>query len=487
MNRQFLKAAVAGGDTRQVYVAEALGEKGFLVKTYGLLKDPEHSQVKRASSLKETLKDADLIAAPVPFLKQGRIQGQEFSIDLTEENFLKYLKKGSLFCAGGIPEDFLKKAGEKGIRCFDYLKDPFTAMENTIATAEGAIAQAILRSPENLRGSSSLVIGYGRCGRTLAGYLQNMFCRTMVWEKDREKAAQAKAAGLEILEERELPRALTLPAFLFQTAPCVVLKKDLLKYIRKDTCIIDIASLPGGLDYPAAEELGLSPLHLPGIPGKYAPKASGEILALAAIRRIYAAGGLAMELKGKKIGVALTGSFCTYKKVFQELEKLAEEGAQIQTIFSDTAQSIDSRFGKAEDFVKEAERITGRKPMLTISEAEPIGPGSLLDLLILFPCTGNTIAKLANGITDTPALMAAKAHLRNEKPLLLSISTNDALGMNMKNIGLLLNAKHIYFIPFGQDNPQKKPNSMIAHTELLIPAAKAALEGKQYQPLILGA
>ena len=193
-----------------------------------------------------------------------------------------------------------------------------------------------------------------------------------------------------------------------------------------------------------------------------------------------------MELKGKKIGVALSGSFCTYKKVFQELEKLAEEGAQIQTIFSDAAQSIDSRFGKAEDFVKEARRITGRKPMLTISEAEPIGPESLLDLLILFPCTGNTIAKLANGITDTPALMAAKAHLRNEKPLLLSISTNDALGMNMKNIGLLLNAKHIYFIPFGQDNPQKKPNSMIAHTELLIPAAKAALEGKQYQPLILG-
>ena len=177
-----------------------------------------------------------------------------------------------------------------------------------------------------------------------------------------------------------------------------------------------------------------------------------------------------MELKGKKIGVALTGSFCTYKKVFQELEKLAEEGAQIQTIFSEAAQSIDSRFGKAEDYVK---------------EAEPIGPGNLLNLLILLPCTGNTIAKLANGITDTPALMAAKAHLRNEKPLLLSISTNDALGMNMKNIGLLLNAKHIYFIPFGQDNPQKKPNSMIAHTELLIPAAKAALEGKQYQPLIL--
>ena len=122
--------------------------------------------------------------------------------------------------------------------------------------------------------------------------------------------------------------------------------------------------------------------------------------------------------------------------------------------------------------------------MLTIPQAEPIGPGSLLDILVLFPCTGNTLAKLANGITDTPALMAAKAHLRNNKPLLISISTNDALGMNMRNIGLLMNAKNVYFIPFGQDNPKKKPNSMIAHTELLIPSIEAALEGHQYQPVI---
>lgn len=191
-----------------------------------------------------------------------------------------------------------------------------------------------------------------------------------------------------------------------------------------------------------------------------------------------------MELKGKKIGVAFTGSFCTYKNVFPEIEKLVEEGAWVQPVFSDAAQSIDSRFGKAEDFVKEAERITGNTSMRTISQAEPIGPGSLLDLLIIFPCTGNTLAKLANGITDTPVLMAAKAHLRNDKPLLLSISTNDALGMNMKNIGLLLNAKNIYFVPFGQDNAVKKPNSMIARTKLLLPAAEAALEKKQYQPVI---
>lgn len=191
-----------------------------------------------------------------------------------------------------------------------------------------------------------------------------------------------------------------------------------------------------------------------------------------------------MSLKGKHIGVALTGSFCTYEKVFQELQKLADEGAYIQTIFSNASVSIDSRFGEANDFVKKAEEITGIKPMMTIAEAEPIGPKALLDILVILPCTGNTLAKLANGITDSPVLMAAKAHLRNNRPLLLSLSTNDALGMNMKNIGLLLNSKNIYFIPFGQDNPEKKPNSMIAHTELLIPSLESALEGQQLQPII---
>ena len=191
-----------------------------------------------------------------------------------------------------------------------------------------------------------------------------------------------------------------------------------------------------------------------------------------------------MKRKGKKIGVALTGSFCTYEKTFVQLRKLKEEGAEIVTIFSNVSQTIDSRFGSPQDFMKEAEEITGSRPLLTISQAEPIGPKSLLDLLIILPCTGNTAAKLANGITDSPVLMAAKAHLRNEKPLLISISTNDALGMNMKNIGILLNVKHIFFVPFGQDDPEKKPNSMTARTEMLIPAAEAALEERQYQPII---
>ena len=191
-----------------------------------------------------------------------------------------------------------------------------------------------------------------------------------------------------------------------------------------------------------------------------------------------------MELKGRKIGVALTGSFCTFEKIFVELQKLVDAGAEVYTIFSDASQSIKSRFGTPEEYMKKAEKITKRPPILAIETAEPIGPKSYLDALVIFPCTGNTAAKLANGITDTPVLMGAKAHLRNGKPLLISISTNDGLGMNMKNIGLLLNAKNIYFLPFGQDSPEKKPNSLIAHTDELIPSLEMALEHRQIHPIL---
>ena len=185
-----------------------------------------------------------------------------------------------------------------------------------------------------------------------------------------------------------------------------------------------------------------------------------------------------------RVGFALTGSFCTHARVLSVMETMRDEGFALTPILSFNAGAMDTRFGTADELRKRLLEICGKPPIDTIEAAEPVGPKALFDLLAVAPCTGNTIAKLANGITDTPVLMAAKAHLRNNKPLLISISTNDALGMNMKNIGLLLNAKHIYFIPFGQDNPEKKPNSMIAHTDLLIPSIEAALDGRQYQPII---
>ena len=191
-----------------------------------------------------------------------------------------------------------------------------------------------------------------------------------------------------------------------------------------------------------------------------------------------------MKLEGKKVGLAITGSFCTFDKIEKQIKVLADHGAEIYPIFSSNVQTTDSRFGDTKEYMNRIASIAGNKPILKVEEAEPIGPKGYLDILLIAPCTGNTLAKLANGITDSPVLMAAKAHLRNEKPLVISLSTNDALGMNFKNIGELYNVKNIYFVPFGQDNPVKKPNSMIAHTDLIVETLESALLGKQIQPVI---
>lgn len=192
-----------------------------------------------------------------------------------------------------------------------------------------------------------------------------------------------------------------------------------------------------------------------------------------------------MTLRGKNVGFALTGSFCTYESAFNEMERLVSEGANIYPIFSERSSTFDTRFGKAEDFLARAEKVSGRAPTTTIVEAEKFGPSNVLDIVVIAPCTGNTLAKLANGITDSPVLMTAKGHLRNNKPVLLAIATNDALGANMKNIGLLMDKKYVYFVPYGQDNYKAKPNSMVSHFDLLLPSIEEALENRQIQPVIM--
>jgi len=191
-----------------------------------------------------------------------------------------------------------------------------------------------------------------------------------------------------------------------------------------------------------------------------------------------------MSLKGVKIGWALTGSFCNFQFVFPHIENIAKEGADIYPIVSYSVDSFDTRFGKAEEWKNKLREITGKDIISTIVDAEPVGPQLKMDIMIVAPCTGNTIAKLANAITDTPVTMACKAHLRNQRPLVLAIATNDALGANAKNIGLLLNTKNVYFVPFGQDDPIKKPNSMIAHFEKIKLTLEEALKGKQIQPIL---
>lgn len=186
------------------------------------------------------------------------------------------------------------------------------------------------------------------------------------------------------------------------------------------------------------------------------------------------------------IGYALCGSFCTFKKAITQMEKLIELGYDVLPIMSHTAYETDTRFGKAKDFVQKIEDITQKKIIRSIPMAEPIGPKKMCDLLLVCPCTGNTLSKLSLGITDTPVTMAVKSHLRILRPVLLCVATNDALGASAQNIGRLLNTKNVYFVPLSQDAPDTKPNSLVSHFELIPHCVEKALSKVQSQPVFLG-
>lgn len=185
------------------------------------------------------------------------------------------------------------------------------------------------------------------------------------------------------------------------------------------------------------------------------------------------------------VGYALSGSHCTFEEVMPQVQRFVDAGAKVVPIISSTLLTTDTRFGKAEDWRKQLKDITGNDIISTIVDAEPLGPTKLLDVLVIAPCTGNTTSKLANAQTESPILMAAKAQMRNQRPLVIAISTNDGLGLNAANIAKLLVTKNIYFVPFGQDAPDKKPNSLVARMDLIMEACEMALQGKQLQPLII--
>ncbi len=192
-----------------------------------------------------------------------------------------------------------------------------------------------------------------------------------------------------------------------------------------------------------------------------------------------------MNLEKKRIGFVMTGSFCTFRKTIDELKKIVKMNTEIVPIMSENSYTMDTKFGKSEDFINEIENITGTKVLHTIQEVEPLGPKDMLDILVVAPATGNTIAKLANDIIDGPATMAVKSHLRREKPVVIAISTNNGLSGAGENIGRLLNRKHYYFVPFKQDNPITKPRSIVFDTSYLIKTIEYALDGEQIQPILL--
>lgn len=192
-----------------------------------------------------------------------------------------------------------------------------------------------------------------------------------------------------------------------------------------------------------------------------------------------------MNLEGKKIGFVMTGSFSTFRKTIDELKKIVKLGAKVVPIMSENSYTLDTKFGKAEDFTKEIEEITNSKILHTIQEVELLGSKDMLDIMVVAPATGNTMAKLANDIIDGPAVMAVKSNLRRERPVVIAVSTNSGLSSGGENIGRLLNMKHYYFVPFRQDNPFSKPRSVAFDPSYLIKTIEHALDGEQIQPILI--
>lgn len=192
-----------------------------------------------------------------------------------------------------------------------------------------------------------------------------------------------------------------------------------------------------------------------------------------------------MDLKGKTIGFGLTGSHCTFAEVMPEIQKLVDAGAEVVPVISHTVATTDTRFGNSNDWQVQLRTITGNDIIATIVDAEPLGPSKRFDVMVIAPCTGTSLSKLANAVTDSAVMMATKATLRNLHPVVLAISTNDGLGLNAANVAKVMATKNIYMVPYGQDAPDKKPNSLVARMELIKETCEAALEGKQLQPMLV--
>ena len=341
-------------------------------------------------------------------------------------------------------------------------------------TAEGAIA--LLRPETGLSGAHILLLGYGRIARLLARELQKAGALVTAAARSGEQRAWAEAEGIEALPLDALSGALDRFDVIIGTIPAPVLTEPLLALVRKDALLLELASAPGGIDAAAAHERGLRYIRAPGLPAKYAPERAAVILRDA----VYAAAAEPLP----RLGLAVTGSHCTFSRALEAFRPLKRDYTLVP-ILSGAAAGTDTRFFAASAFRAEFEAFCGREAVDTIVKAEPLGTAQRLDALLVAPCTGSTLAKLARGVTDTAVTMACKAHLRNGAPLILAISTNDGLSGSAESIAALLQRKNVYFVPFRQDAPHQKPFSLQSDFDLLGEAIKAAMEGRQLQPVLL--
>ena len=355
-----------------------------------------------------------------------------------------------------------------------YARTESYRIANAALTAEAAAA--LLEKERPLRGARVLVLGWGRVGSLTAEALRASGAVVTAADRSAEKRAWAAARGFAAAKLDALDALLPTADVIVNTIPAPVVREAELARTKREVLLTELASAPGGIDAKAARALGRRYLAAPGLPGQYAPERAAAIVRDAVYETLHT--------PLPRLGVALTGSHCTFDKALEALEPLKGK-YDLVPILSETAAGTDTYFGPAAEFRARLESLCGRKAVDSIVGAEPLGTREAMDALLVAPCTGNTLGKLAHGVTDTAVTMACKAHLRNARPLILAISTNDGLSGSASSIAALLQRKNVYFVPFRQDAPHTKPFSLQADFGLLEETLAAALKGKQFEPVLV--
>ena len=450
--KQTKRFAVVGSDARQAAAGRALARAGYTVGGV------------------QQLPQADYILLPLPLEQSG----------LPLAQLLGAAKPGALALGGKVTDGARTIARAAGVELVDYFARPELTVYNAIPTAEGCIGILLERRSRTLWGAAVLVLGFGPVGRALAVRLAALGARVTVAARRPVQRAMAEELGLRAVPLTELAAAAAAFDTVVNTIPAPVLTAQVLAALPKGCLIVDLASKPGGTDFAGAHGTARAePADSLGAGnGRRGAGTHGA-------SHFAGAGGKGMTTEKKGcLAFAVCGSFCTLEDALGAAQALTAQGWTLLPVMSFAAQ-LDTRFGTGESWRQRLQAVTGQPVLDTLQAVEPLGPRRLAQALVVAPCTGATLARLAAGLSDTPVTLAAKSLLRVGSPVVLAVSTNDGLGASGENIARLCQRKHYYFVPYGQDDPFAKPQSLKADLALLPAAVDAALRGEQLQPVLL--
>ena len=406
-----------------------------------------------------------------------------------------------------LPEDIIIFAGKaddslfKKQKYINFLQDQRFAIRNANLTAEGVLALILSETNKSIFKQKVVILGLGRCGKAQALLFKRLGLEVSAVafrEEDFNNSNLYMESSSFCLQSGDVDNLISdkLKGFDIIINNNIFEKQfdnKVLDNIKQGSLFIEVAAANPCLDIK--KDRHFKYITAPGLPSKYSAESAAELMFEVVVlelllkkEKVVDKIEMTDELKPvtKNIGFGITGSFCTHDAVLLEIERLVKKGYNIVPILSPSTSNTDTRFGKAEDFKRKLKELTGNKPIETMTGVEPLGPKGIIDALVIVPCTGNTLSKLASAVSDTPVTMAAKSLMRNYKPIIISISTNDALGFNLGNISKLISAKGVYFVPFGQDDSKNKPKSIISDVSLIEETLVFAEKGVQLQPILRG-